>query len=133
MTPFRRHLPALVLGICLIGIAVAAANAQSEITVVADSAFSGQKNMRPPVSFAHDAHNEQAGIYDCTTCHHMYENGRKLPDVDSVGMECSQCHLSDPDSDRIDLIRIYHLQCRNCHLDSKAGPILCAQCHDGPS
>ncbi|MBS3732019.1 MAG: cytochrome c3 family protein [Desulfobacterales bacterium] len=103
----------------------AAVCAQGYITKVEDSGF--EKHTRPAVSFAHDAHNEAAGIESCNTCHHMYEDG-KLQDQASIGMECSSCHL-DGYSGRLELIRVYHLQCKSCHLDQKAGPVQCAQCH----
>lgn len=106
-----------------------AANAQDYITTVEDSAFSDKNRRQPIVAFEHDAHNYDAGIQDCSTCHHYYENGKKLPNTDSVGMECSACHLSQPEDEPMDLIRAYHLQCQSCHLENKAGPILCGQCH----
>ena len=104
--------------------------AQFNVTTVEDSAFS-EKRQKPVVSFYHDEHNEAAGIYDCTTCHHLWEDGEKLPYDDSIGMECSDCHLSDPKQTEMDLISAYHQQCRTCHLEEKAGPILCGECHTG--
>jgi hypothetical protein len=101
--------------------------AQEDITQVADSAFLSP--MRPPVAFHHDAHNERAGIIECNACHHVYENGKKLEDDDSVGMECSECHLNKDRNNTIDLIRAYHRQCGECHENRKSGPIMCGQCH----
>jgi hypothetical protein len=46
--------------------------AQFHITTVEDSAFSGKERMKPAVPFYHDEHNDAAGIYDCSTCHHMF-------------------------------------------------------------
>lgn len=105
---------------------VLTAYSQGDIAFVKDSGFA--KHLRPPVPFEHDAHNENADLFDCTVCHHMYENGEKLDDP-SIGMECSQCHQGTEKDDRMALIRAYHRQCRGCHLEAKAGPILCGQCH----
>ena len=125
----RWTLPAVAGGILLFLLAVAAAYAQTGIFFVEDAAF--DKHRRPPVPFHHDEHNETAGITECNTCHHMYEDGEKLEFEASIGMECSQCHLKNETASRMDLIRAYHLQCRGCHLKAGAGPITCSQCHRG--
>ena len=104
-----------------------AAFAQENIEIVHDAAFENQT--RPPVAFAHDAHNEKAGIDDCGECHHASADGEKQMGDDSVGMECSQCHYGKPGQGVADLIRAYHLQCAGCHGERKAGPVLCGECH----
>ena len=124
MTDPRKSIFWLILAVMLL--LAAAAWAQGNITVVKDSGF--DTRTRPPVAFDHDEHNQKAEVYDCTVCHHLYENGKKLPGQPSVGMECSACHLDDQ-SGRLDLIRAYHLQCKTCHLERSAGPIQCGQCH----
>jgi hypothetical protein len=98
------------------------------ISTVRDSAFTDR--MRPAVPFNHDDHNDAAGLYDCSICHHVWEDGKRVPGLDSIGMECSDCHLGKEDT-TMDLIRAYHLQCRGCHMEQKAGPILCGECHSG--
>ena len=118
-----------VIGIFALFFIALGAGAQNSVTTVEDSAFSDKNRRQPIVAFEHDAHNYKAGIQQCNTCHHYYENGKKLAGADSVGMECSACHLAQPEDDRMDLIRSYHLQCRSCHIKNKAGPILCGQCH----
>ncbi|MFO8112446.1 MAG: cytochrome c3 family protein [Desulfosalsimonadaceae bacterium] len=105
--------------------------AQFSITTVEDSAFSGKERMRPIVSFDHDAHMAYDAVDDCNTCHHMWEDGKKMDNADSIGMECSACHLAEPGASEMDLISAYHRQCRTCHLNEKAGPILCGECHAG--
>jgi hypothetical protein len=82
---------------------------------------------RPPVLFLHDEHNELAGLYDCAVCHHMYEDGQRVEDLDSVGIPCADCHTA-PDN-TVPLLLAYHGQCRGCHLESKAGPFTCGECH----
>ncbi|MFZ2634300.1 MAG: cytochrome c3 family protein [Desulfosalsimonadaceae bacterium] len=111
----------------LLAVSICPAHAQEDITQVADSAF--EAPMRPPVAFHHDAHNEKAGIDDCSICHHAYENGEKQEDDDSVGMECSECHLKKDQNNPIGLIQAYHRQCTGCHADRKAGPVMCGECH----
>ncbi len=114
------------LTLIAIFLVTAGAWAQDYITRVEDSAF--EDRMRPIVAFAHDAHNEKAGIADCSTCHHIYENGEKQPGQMSIGMECSDCHLSEQGKP-MELIRAYHRMCKTCHLEQSAGPVQCAQCH----
>ena len=109
------------------GMTAAAATAQESIKHVKDSGF--EIRSRPAPVFEHDAHNEKAEVYDCSKCHHVYENGKLAPGQMSVGMECSECHMSDAGSGRMDLIRAYHLQCKSCHVSSRAGPVLCGECH----
>ena len=116
----------LALSIALL-ILTAGGFSQEDVETVHDSAF--EKQMRPAVFFFHDTHNENAGIDDCTVCHHMYENGQKSEYDDSVGMECSECHLNNSNNSEADLIRVYHLQCGGCHMKQKSGPILCGECH----
>lgn len=115
-----------VIFACLF-LTVAAVAARAYMTTVEDNAFDGQR-MRPTVSFKHDEHNEAAGIESCNTCHHFYEDGKKLEDADSIGMQCSECHY-ESESDKLELIRVYHKQCKTCHLEEKSGPVQCSQCH----
>lgn len=100
---------------------------QEDIESVNDSAFLEKR--RPPVSFAHDDHNEKAAIEDCHTCHHVYEDGKKIEDDSSEGMECSECHVNDKEKITIELSGVYHKQCKGCHMAQKAGPVLCSECH----
>ncbi|MBC2715056.1 MAG: cytochrome c3 family protein [Desulfobacteraceae bacterium] len=108
-------------------IRIFSAVSQEDIETVDDSAF--KKLTRPPVSFFHDEHNENANIDECNVCHHMFEDGEKLEYDDSIGMECSACHYSEPRETEADLIRSYHLQCSGCHLKQKTGPVMCGECH----
>ncbi len=100
--------------------------AQENVTSVRDSAF--QKHMRSPVRFAHDAHNEKAKIDECQVCHHVYENGKKAETSSSEDRKCSECHLGKS-GDSMSLIKAYHTRCKGCHADRKAGPVMCAECH----
>ncbi|MBF0102313.1 MAG: cytochrome c3 family protein, partial [Desulfobacterales bacterium] len=99
---------------------------QEEITQLHDSTF--KTHIRPPAQFAHDQHNDTAQIADCSTCHHVYEHGKKGEGESSEGQPCSQCHFNQDDN-ALELINIYHKQCRGCHLEKKAGPVLCGGCH----
>ncbi|RJP94619.1 MAG: acidic cytochrome c3 [Desulfobacteraceae bacterium] len=111
----------------LLAVLLCPAHAQEDIVRVADRVF--EAPMRPPVAFHHDAHNEKAGLDDCSICHHTYENGKKQEGSDSVGMECSECHFSKDRNNAVDLINAYHLQCNGCHASRKAGPVMCGECH----
>lgn len=100
---------------------------QEDIRFVDDSGFA--KNLRPLPIFNHDEHNYEAGIDDCITCHHVYENGKRSEWDSSEGMECSECHIPKNPDDPMELISAYHGQCRGCHLEKKKGPFLCGECH----
>lgn len=113
-----------VLGSVLI---VISGFSQEDITTVHDSAFG--ERMRPAVSFKHDEHNEIAGIEDCITCHHVYEDGKKSEYDTSEGQECSECHTLKNPKNPIPLATAYHQQCKGCHVEKKAGPVMCGECH----
>jgi hypothetical protein len=108
-------------------VAVMSGYSQEDVTTVEDSAF--ENKMRPGVPFLHDQHNEQAEIYECSTCHHVYEDGKLVEYDSSEGQECSECHTIDKGDNPIPLVNIYHLQCKGCHQEKKAGPIMCSECH----
>ena len=119
---------ALLLGV----LAVLPVFSQEDITEVADSAFDPREMTRPPVRFAHDAHNGKAELGECGVCHHVYdENGMPAEGESSEGTECSECHFPDK-GDTLSLVRAYHLQCRGCHEERKAGPVTCGECHLKP-
>jgi len=106
--------------------------AQEDIETLDNRAFS--KISMPPAVFAHDAHNEKAGLDDCAVCHHVIENGRPSESETSEDQACVECHAVARAGDNpIPLRRAYHLRCKGCHLASEAGPIMCAGCHSrGP-
>jgi hypothetical protein len=103
------------------------ASAQEDVEFVEDSAF--ENPMRPPVPFRHDAHNEGAGIEECTVCHHVYQDGKPSADESSEDQECSACHAKGREGDRMALATIYHQRCKGCHQQTQAGPVQCSECH----
>ncbi len=106
--------------------AVISGFSQEDVVKVKDSAFGVR--LRPPVKFLHEEHNEKAGIDDCTECHHVWENGKKLEDESSEDRECSECHMENGKT-RMDLIKAYHDNCKGCHKENKKGPVMCGECH----
>lgn len=107
--------------------AVISGYSQEDVTTVDDSAFTNK--MRPTVPFMHDEHNETAEIEDCSVCHHVYEDGKKVEDESSEDMECSECHTPSKGHNPLSLVKVYHTQCKRCHQEKKAGPIMCGECH----
>jgi len=120
-------IPIAVLAFAL-AITVLSGYSQEEIQFAHDSAFT--ETMRPPVYFAHDEHNEKAGIEDCHYCHHSYDKGEKVEGESSEDKECSECHMADGKGDTASLARIYHLNCKGCHKQANAGPVMCSECHN---
>jgi hypothetical protein len=104
--------------------------AAETLTMLSNDAFPNPK--LPPVVFYHDAHNEQAKIDTCQTCHHVYEENRLVPDESSEGSPCAECHEAVHFGKDMTLSRAYHQRCKQCHLEVRQGPILCGQCHREP-
>lgn len=121
----------ILLVFVLLGLAVFCLDAFSGIDegTVTDPAFS--RKTRGDVLFDHERHMEAAGVTDCASCHHMYEDGELLVSESSEGVSCSECHAGK-DQDLLPLIEAYHQQCRGCHVEQKSGPVTCAGCHGTP-
>ncbi len=102
--------------------------AQSDMLAVDNPGFKDKQ--RPPAVFVHDEHNEQAAIYDCSICHHIYEDGELVEGAMSVDMGCADCHSLEPDKENsIGLMDAYHGQCIGCHKQKDQGPLACGECH----
>ena len=122
--------PTIVLGTLFLAVvlALATAHSQEDMQFVDNSQFDNPQ--RTPAVFLHDTHNENAGIEDCSECHHLYdESGQKLEGESSEDQMCSECHGPNDKGDQPNLMKAFHLNCKGCHLEQKKGPILCAQCH----
>lgn len=117
----------LVAGIVL---ALSAAWSQEDMTVVDNAVFENPR--RPPAVFNHEEHNEQAFLFDCAACHHVYEDGELVEGASSEDQRCSDCHDLKGSQGRPSLIQAFHGQCKGCHLAEKKGPILCGECHVKP-
>ena len=84
---------------------------------------------RPMAVFAHDQHNEKAGIDDCAACHHGKDaQGRQDKEDISAGIPCADCHAG-AEKQVTPLMRAYHQQCIGCHTQMAKGPTHCAGCH----
>ncbi|WP_157237884.1 acidic tetraheme cytochrome c3 TmcA [Desulfobacter curvatus] len=85
---------------------------------------------RPAAVFDHNSHNEAAQIDDCAVCHHVWENGKLVPEESSEDTSCSECHglIAGPHNP-MTLTNAFHIQCRSCHVKKGKGPLLCAECH----
>ncbi len=84
---------------------------------------------RPLCVFDHDAHNEKAQTEDCSLCHHVYDNGKKVEGESSEDKACSDCHDLKAQGKQPGLRTAYHQQCKQCHIDQKKGPVACGECH----
>jgi hypothetical protein len=101
---------------------------QDDMTMVPVSAFDTLE--RPRVVFAHDDHNEKAGIEDCVLCHHSATaEGLMDMETSSEGEPCESCHPVEATGDKTPLMRAYHRQCGDCHAESLKGPVACGECH----
>jgi hypothetical protein len=101
--------------------------AQEDMEVVDDVGFF--KRQRPPAVFQHDVHNEAAQIEDCSECHHVYEDGKKLEDESSEDESCSDCHEQKDSGNQPGLRKAFHTNCKGCHLSKKQGPVMCGTSH----
>lgn len=100
---------------------------QEEMVAVDTTPF--ERPQRPPSLFRHDTHNEKAGIDDCTECHHVYQDGKKVEDEHSIDQRCADCHGPDAQGRVPGLTQAFHANCKGCHLQQKKGPVMCGQCH----
>ena len=96
------------------------------LDILTNSAFPNPQ--MPDVRFQHDRHNENAGLDDCTLCHHTYENDVRT-DESSEDTACAECHRPALHPQGFNLAAAYHTRCRGCHLEQKRGPVACGECH----
>jgi len=106
---------------------LASAYSQEDMTVVDNSVFNNPQRISSV--FKHDEHNDAAGIEDCSECHHVYEDGKKLEDESSEDQSCSECHGMEASGNKPALMKAFHLNCKECHLKVGKGPIMCGECH----
>ena len=125
----KRHTLTASIFAAVLALVLAAVTAfsQENVKSVQDSGF--KELMRPQVPFVHDEHNEKAQIDDCSQCHHVYKDGKKVEDEVSESQECSACHKSKEENFSMALVMAYHTRCKGCHLEKKSGPIMCSECH----
>ena len=128
MSLLRSALLCITFCMLVLALSAGAALSQANMTHVQEEAF--PRDQRPPAVFEHDAHNSQAGVYDCSVCHHVYEDGEKVQGAMSVNKECSDCHGVESTQDNsMPLMKAYHEQCISCHQEEDAGPLACGECH----
>ena len=118
----------IVLMVMLISVFIlVSANSQEDMERVDNSVFNNPE--RVSALFRHDEHNEKAGLEDCSECHHLYENGKKIEDESSEDQYCSDCHGLKASGSTPALMKAFHTNCKGCHLDQKQGPVTCGECH----
>lgn len=121
----KRCLPILTVAVILAFSQLA--SSQEDMTVIAPDAFG--ELTRPAATFAHDQHNEKAGVEDCVLCHHGGSDGVQDTESSTEGTPCADCHAAQADKGATSLNRAYHRQCIGCHEQSGKGPLACGQCH----
>jgi hypothetical protein len=103
---------------------------------VAPTAHSGA-----PLRFDLSLHQRHVATpgYQCSTCHHVLdEPSGKLVYRKDTEEACGACHDEKDEGRRPSLRHAAHTSCVGCHLarardNEKAGPVLCAGCHDRES
>lgn len=108
-------------------LAIVTVYSQEEMTHVDNDVY--QSPQRVPAVFNHEQHNEIAGIEECSECHHVYEEGKKLEDESSEDQRCSECHDFKTSDNTPGLTKAYHSNCKGCHQQQNKGPIMCGECH----
>ena len=103
------------------------ANSQEDMERVDNSVFKNPE--RVSALFSHDEHNENADIEDCSECHHLYEDGKKIEDESSEDQYCSDCHGLKASGSKPALMKAFHMNCKGCHIEQKQGPVTCGECH----
>lgn len=125
MTKKRLPLFVMALGLAL-GLATVASS-QEDMRELKDPAFAVHR--RAPAAFTHDAHNQKAGIDDCSVCHHGGKNGVLDRQATSEGTPCADCHPVTAAQGVTPLARAWHRQCMGCHRQTGKGPLACGACH----
>ena len=82
---------------------------------------------RPVVAFPHALHADDLGL-DCFECHHIYKDGDNVWDESEL-CDCSGCHSLEADGKKMSLMRAFHTNCKGCHLEQNKGPVTCGECH----
>lgn len=123
----RKHAGFILMCILAASLAVGVVCAQEDMQVVENDAF--EPPQRANSVFKHDEHNEAAEIEECSTCHHVYEDGKLVEDESSEDQRCSDCHDLRSSDGQPSLMNAYHLNCKGCHQKEKAGPVMCGECH----
>ena len=114
--------------LCLLSVLLLTAGYSQEEMLAIDNSIFGDAR-RPPSVFMHDAHNENAGLEECSECHHLYEDGELLEGESSEDQSCSDCHNLEAEAKQPGLMKAFHLNCKGCHQKEKAGPVMCGECH----
>ena len=69
---------------------------QPEPPVFLDEALA--PHQRPGSLFDHDGHSDYEAVQDCYVCHHLYEDGKLVPEESSEDMKCVECHQVAPET-----------------------------------
>lgn len=111
-----------------LGLFIAVAHGQEELERLDNYLFDSPR--RPAAVFAHDDHNELAGLEDCAQCHHVYDEDGHMSEFDSSeDQACGDCHAMADEGAVPGLRKAFHQRCKGCHLTTRLGPVTCAQCH----
>ncbi|MBA3019353.1 MAG: cytochrome c family protein [Proteobacteria bacterium] len=102
-----------------------AAFAQDDIKQLQHDIFVNRE--RPAAVFPHTLHSDALGI-DCLECHHIYKNGENVWDESELS-DCTGCHSLKADGKKMSAMRAFHTNCKNCHLKENKGPVTCGECH----
>jgi hypothetical protein len=103
------------------------ANSQEDMKRVDNSVFKDPERISS--LFRHDEHNDNADLEDCSECHHIYEDGKKIEDESSEDQYCSDCHALKASGSIPALMKAFHMNCKGCHVEQEQGPVTCGECH----
>jgi cytochrome c2 len=84
---------------------------------------------RPVSAFNHDQHTGYPMASDCSVCHHLYKDGKKVDGESSEDQACSSCHKEQAQGNQPRILSAYHNLCKKCHETEKKGPLTCGECH----
>ncbi|MGB6063407.1 MAG: cytochrome c3 family protein [Desulfomonilaceae bacterium] len=101
---------------------------EKPITIESKDVF--KKFKQGPVIFNHAKHKAAP----CTTCHHVYENGKNVWKEGQEVKKCDACHKLKAEGKVPGLEKAFHKRCQGCHKKLKkekkpAGPTVCNKCH----
>ena len=93
-----------------------------------------KRYIKGPVIFKHAKHARDFKIA-CTTCHHVYKDGKNVWVEGQKVKKCEECHNPLKSKGKVKKLMIaFHTRCQNCHKKlraegKKAPSRKCENCH----
>ncbi len=120
----------IALYVAIVGLAslfiLGSVYAQDDINSLQHDIFSTRE--RPAAIFPHTLHADDLAI-DCLDCHHIYDKDGENVWEDTEESDCTACHGLEADGKKLPAMKAFHDNCKGCHAKENKGPLTCGECH----